>query len=101
MQQATCSSPWRFGLPNVFSLLLAVLLSANYFGIMGDLDWTWQVRTGELIVETGSLRTPENFSYTIHGKLVHDFEWLYEVLLYFVWNVFGLGGLKFLKMVLV
>ena len=30
---------------------------------------------------------------------VHDFEWLYEVSIYYVWSVFGLGGLKFLKMV--
>ena len=41
------------------------------------------------------------FSYTIHGELVHDFEWLYEVSIYYVWSVFGIGGLKFLKMVVI
>jgi len=88
-------------LPNQFSILLAVLLGANYFGIMSDLDWSWQIRTGQLIVDSGSLRTPESFSYTIRGELVHDFEWLYEVSLWGIWSVYGLGGLKFLKMVLV
>jgi hypothetical protein len=84
--------------PNLFSILVVVLLAASYFGMMGDLDWAWQVRTGELIIETGSLRTPESFSYTINGAQVHDFEWLYEVTIYYVWSVFGIGGLKFLKM---
>ena len=78
---------------------MAVILSANYFSIMTDLDWSWQIRTGQLIVETGNLRPPEAFSYTIHGTKVHDFEWLYEVILYYVWTFLGMGGLKFLKMV--
>ena len=80
---------------------MAILLSANYFSIMTDLDWSWQIRTGELIVQTGNLRPPEAFSYTIHGQPVHDFEWLYEVSLYYVWSFLGGGGLKFIKMVLV
>lgn len=85
-------------LPNVFSLFLILLLAVGYFGVFADLDWSWQVRTGELIVQTGSLRTPDTFSYTIAGTQVHDFEWLYEVILYLTWSVFGIGGLKFLKL---
>ena len=92
------TTPGFITCPNLFSILLVVLLAASYFGMMGDLDWAWQVRTGELIIETGSLRTPESFSYTINGAQVHDFEWLYEVTIYYVWSVFGIGGLKFLKM---
>jgi hypothetical protein len=87
--------------PNVFSLLLIVLLGATYFSVFGDLDWSWQVRTGELIVRTGSLRTLDTFSYTIEGTVVHDFEWLYEVVLWATFSVFGLGGLKFLKVIAV
>jgi hypothetical protein len=90
--------PRQSNWPNMSSISLAVLLSVSYLGMMGDLDWAWQVRTGQLIVETGSLRPAESFSYTIHGAQIHDFEWLYEVSIYFVWNVLGMGGLKFLKM---
>ena len=74
---------------------------ANYFGCLSDLDWSWQVRTGQRIVETGSLRTHDTFSYTLDGKLLHDFEWLWEVLLWHTWNLFGLGGLKSLRVLLV
>src|SRR5262245_19892371 len=88
-------------LPNITSLLLVVLLSAIYLGPMADLDWSWQVRIGEQVVETGELRTKEAFSYTIAGRQMHDFEWLYEVTLYGIWSVFGIGGLKFVKMTLI
>jgi len=88
-------------LPNLFSLLIIILAAANYFGPLADLDFAWQVRTGERIVQTGSLQPPEAFSYTIGGSHVPDFEWLYEVLLYLVWSGFGFGGLKFLRVALV
>ena len=88
-------------LPNALTLLFLVLLGANYFGCLSDLDWSWQVRTGQRIVESGSLRTHDTFSYTLDGKLLHDFEWLWEVLLWHTWNLFGLGGLKFLRVLLI
>src|SRR5207253_2274870 len=91
----------RVCFPNVFSLVVILLLAALYFGVFGDLDWSWQVRMGEWIVESGSLRPPDTFSYTIEGTVPHDFEWLYEVVLWATWSVFGLGGLKFLKVILV
>jgi hypothetical protein len=88
-------------LPNLLSLLTIILAAANYFGSFADLDFAWQVRTGERIVETGVLQPPEAFSYTIGGTHVPDFEWLYEVILYLVWSGFGFGGLKFLRVLLV
>ena len=87
--------------PTLFSLLLIALLAANYFAPFADLDFTWQVRTGEQIFRTGQLRPPESFSYTIAGQDVPEFEWLYEVILWLVWSAFGFGGLKFLRVVLV
>lgn len=87
--------------PNLLSLLLVVLIAANYFGVFADLDFAWQVRTGEHIIHSGQVRHPEPFSYTIAGRPVPDFEWLYEVVLYGVYNAFGFGGLKFLRVVLV
>ena len=46
-------SPWHL-LPNAFSLIAAVFLVLNYLSPFGDLDFAWQVRTGELIVTTGT-----------------------------------------------
>src|SRR5262249_45481878 len=42
--------------PNAVSLLCLVLLAAAYFSPPADLDFTWQIRTGEHIVRTGQLR---------------------------------------------
>jgi hypothetical protein len=93
----------RIRLPplNVLGLACVCLLAANYFGTFSDLDFAWQIRTGERIVQTGSLRPPDAFTYTIAGQQVPDFEWLYEVILWAVWSVFGFGGLKLLKTILV
>src|SRR5437870_2169465 len=92
-------SPWKW--PNLLSLLLIVLIAANYFGTFADLDFAWQIRTGEQIVENGSLRPPDALTYTIARQQVPDFEWLYEIILWSIWNVFGYGGLKFLRVILV
>jgi len=87
--------------PNAFTLLAVALILVSYCAVFADLDWAWQVRTGELIVQTGTLRISDTFSYTIHGTPLHDFEWLYEVILYLTWSTFGIGGLKFLKVLVI
>src|SRR5262249_15841070 len=55
------------------------------------------IRTGEHIFHTGQLRPVDSFSYTIAGRPVPDFEWLYEVALYGVWSALGHGGLKLMR----
>src|SRR5260221_1306808 len=86
---------------NATSVVLLVLLGMNYFVPFADLDYTWQIRTGGEIVSTGDLRPVEVFSYTMAGRRAPDFEWLYEVVLWGTWTVFGYGGLKLLKTLLV
>lgn len=87
--------------PSLLSLFLIVPLVINYFSPFGDLDYAWQIRTGERIVQTGQLTPPESFSYTVAGQPVRQVEWLYEVILYGVWSVFGYGGLKLLRTLLI
>jgi hypothetical protein len=93
-------SAWK-QLPNVASVVAVVLIAANYFYPFADLDFSWQVRTGARIVQTGQVRNPDSFTYTIAGKQVPDFEWLYEVTLWAVWTGLGYGGLKLLRVLLV
>lgn len=83
--------------PNAVSLLFVVLLAATYLSPPADLDFAWQVRTGEQTVRTGELRPGDAFSYTMSGRKVPDFEWLYNVGLYGVWSAFGPGGLRLLR----
>jgi hypothetical protein len=85
--------------PNAIALLAVVLLVGLYFTTFVDLDYTWQVRTGEEILRTGRLRNPDSFTFTIAGQTPPDFEWLYEVVLAVVWNAFGYGGLRLLRVV--
>ncbi len=91
----------RWQKPNALTILAVILLAVNYFSPFADLDYTWQVRTGERILATGDLRPPEAFTYTIAGQPVPDFEWLYEVILYACYAAFGYGGLRLLKVVLI
>lgn len=88
-------------LPNAFTAVVLLMAGFNYFGVFGDLDWSWQVRTGGQIVESRTLRIADEFSYTIQGTQLHDFEWLYEVMLFLVWDTFGMGGLKLLRVLFV
>jgi hypothetical protein len=87
--------------PNLLSLGVLVLLAVNYFSPFADLDYAWQVRTGEQIIRQGTLRPSEAFTYTIAGASVPDFEWLYELILYGTWSTLGIGGLKLLQTALV
>ena len=91
---------WKY-VPSAVSLLVVVLMAANYFSPFADLDFTWQIRTGEEVVRTGNLRPRDSFSYTISGREVPEFEGLYGVGLWATWNVFGMGGLKLLRVVCV
>jgi hypothetical protein len=91
----------RIPVPNVLGAAVALLLVFNYLGPFNDLDFAWQARTGEQILDTGRLRPVEVFSYTIGGGLIPDFEWLYEVILWVAYTHLGFGGLKLLKTVLV
>lgn len=87
--------------PNLFSLLVILVLAVNYFSAFCDLDFSWQVRTGERIAHGGGLLPDEAFTYTIFGRPVSQFEWLYELILWLLWSGFGFGGLKLLRTVLV
>jgi hypothetical protein len=87
--------------PTFFSLVVLILLGINYFSPFGDLDYTWQIRTGEKILATGNLMPADSFTYTIAGKQVPEFEGVYEAGLAIIWRILGYGGLKLLKTILV
>jgi hypothetical protein len=88
--------PW----PNVLSLLIVAALAAMWCRAPTDLDYCWQIRTGQRILANHEFRQPDPFSYTIAGKELPDHEWLYEVLLALVWNHLGYGGLKLIRVAL-
>ena len=87
--------------PNMLSVALAALLAAVFLGPFGDLDYSWQILTGQQIIQSGQLRVVDQLSYTIAGQQLPDFEWLWEVTLYGVWQSTGYVGLKVVKLLCV
>lgn len=67
---------------NTFLLLLAGLLIAFFLQLrpIDDVDVFWQVRTGELMLETGQLVRHDVFTYTHAGEPVPPISWLAQLL---------------------
>lgn len=83
--------------PNPFTLVLAALAVVIFLGPPADLDYCWQIRTGEIILRTGEIPRTDSFSYTIAGRRVPDHEWLYEAGLAIWYRLVGDAGLKWLR----
>ena len=75
----------------VLFLLLPVLIfvSVRPFLVQTDPDYGWHVRTGQYIVETGSLPRSDIYSFTAAGQSWVTHEWLSELLFYIVAQVGG------------
>lgn len=76
-------------------LLLApmlLLIVVRFFVAPTDPDYWWHVRTGQYIVETGSLPRVDIYAYTVSEQPWVTHEWLTEVLFYLVQHQFGYVG---------
>jgi hypothetical protein len=64
------------------------------FGLLHftDPDYWWHLRTGKLILDTGSIPTTDPFSFTAAGRAWVTHEWLSEVLIAGVQSLFGYAG---------
>jgi hypothetical protein len=71
---------------------MLLLLFARYFVASTDPDYWWHVRTGQYIVENGTLPRVDIYSYTVPDRPWVTHEWLAEVLLYVVQQRFGYVG---------
>lgn len=69
-----------------FALLLAIP------GILADPDTLWQIRTGHLILDTGTIPRTDPFSYTAFGQPWSPHEWLAETLMALADRAGGLRG---------
>ncbi len=77
----------------LFSALVLVML----FGLTARPilvpDFWWHLRTGQHLVESGSLLRSDPFSFTSAGKEWVTHEWGSEVLIYWIYQAAGWGGL--------
>jgi hypothetical protein len=88
----------RVAWPNMVSAGVIALIAAVFLGPFGDLDYSWQILAGKQIVDNGRLMIVDESSYTIAGQTLPDFEWLWDVALYCIWQCSGYSGLKLLKL---
>src|SRR5262245_19736045 len=75
----------------VVAMMMLIFAAATCAGVQSD-TW-WQLRSGQLILQTGRIWTVDPFSSTVHGGYWPNHEWLSEVLFY---AGYVLGGLPLL-----
>ncbi|HZS04132.1 MAG TPA: hypothetical protein VFD58_04785 [Blastocatellia bacterium] len=89
-------APARWMLPSVGGLCLLLvlyLLAINSWRFLQDSDTGWHIRTGDLILRTGTVPRQDVFSHTMPGHEWFAWEWLSDVLMSLLHNRWGLAGL--------
>jgi len=88
-------------LPRVLVLLLFACVLAMTWQVTVAYDIWWQLANGRTIWDTGGLITADSFTFTIDGAPYLDKYWLFELVTYGLYSVWGWAGLTGLRMVLV
>ena len=76
----------------VAALFYAFFLFGGYSKFFRDSDTGWHIRTGEMILRTGSLPHTDPFSFSLAGQPWVAWEWLSDVLMGAVHQSMGLTG---------
>jgi len=80
----------------VVALFYAIFLFQGYSAFFRDSDSGWHIRTGEMILRSGSLPHSDPFSFTRAGQPWFAWEWLSDVLMGAVHQTAGLSGIAML-----
>lgn len=83
----------KFSRAQVFGAILFFGLLAMTARTATDPDLWWHLRTGQWIVQNGSVPHVDSFSFTRAGHAWVSHEWLSEVLFYEFWKVGGAAAL--------
>ncbi len=86
-----------------FALVLVITAAAFAAGFskIADLDFWWHLQTGKVIASTHEIPKQEIFSYTARGNEYIDHEWLFQLLIIFLYSKFGPAGIAVLKCLVV
>src|SRR5262249_30284201 len=74
----------------VFAVLS--LLIGDSWRFLVDSDTGWHIRTGEWILQSGTVPREDLFSYTMQGRRWFAWEWLSDVLIAGAYHAAGLAG---------
>lgn len=68
--------------------------------MIGDYDFFWHLKRGEVTFTTGAINAPDSFSYTYEGKPQYGGEWLADLIFFASYKAGGFYGVNALKAVL-
>lgn len=90
---------WAAGFLSVIVLFGVIVYTANIE--IKDLDLWLHLAMGKHIVETGTIPTTDILSATLRGANWVNHEWLFQVIVYFLYNSFGPDGLITMQVLLI
>jgi len=95
------SKAMRFAFRYFFPAACAVLTVYLCTFAVGNTDFWWHIKAGQLFRTTGWI-TLDPFAYTREGQAyLANHEWLAQVILSFIYDAFGPTGIVILRMVIV
>jgi len=71
-------------------ILLAFLMS---FHTLTDTDIFWHLKTGQIIWQTHQVPDKDIYSFTMAGKEWIDAQWLFQLIIYALYWIYGFGGM--------
>ncbi|MBI4526221.1 MAG: hypothetical protein HY695_20680 [Deltaproteobacteria bacterium] len=77
-----------------FSFLVYPVLFVFLIYPYGDYDWGWHYRYGEFLFKQGRILREDIFSWTMQGYEWVNHSWLFDPLLYVLFNQFSFFGLS-------
>ncbi len=96
----TASRWFQFLLPSVSDWIFAAMLMGLSFGALGrallrDAGTGWHIANGQLMLRTHTITRTDVFSATMSGQPWYAWEWLYDLIIATIHQVFGLNGVVF------
>ena len=88
-------------LPLITELILFIIIAIFAIHPVENFDVWFHLKYGEHILETGRLPFSDEYSHTAFGQPAVPYEWLFQVILYAIYQVFGNPGVQILIAALV
>lgn len=73
----------------LFILVLIALCLFSMLFVRYECDYFWHIKAGEYMVKNDLILTKDIFSWFVNGKYWFSHEWLFEILLYNLLEIFG------------
>lgn len=81
-----------FGMERLTVVVLALAAFTQVLASRGDFDYWWHLAAGRYMSEHRALPIPDPFSFTASGRTWVTHEWLSELLMFQLYDAFGVVG---------